>query len=313
VSALSIMRVRSGIDPLVAALAQADVWAASLAGFLVRGGLVLFLVPIVWLPSPLDLADAFSGAVTSAALGGPNPDLVRLVVVASVAATVAVVAAFWLGALMDVAVAHLAAEALDPTRAAPGAASPDVASPGLGEVGRAFAVRIAAFVPFGAIVAFGAPEVVGATYHELVDPSTLALPLVVRVVGDVPLIVALVAAAWLLGDAVGGIAVRVAIVERRGAAASLIRALALVVRRPVEAFATLVAGSAVVVVLVAPALVATAVLWRAVQFAARGSAPPLVVGAGIVALASLWLGGLVLAGFATAARAMLWSAFAARR
>jgi hypothetical protein len=309
VSGRSTARVRSGLDPLVVALGRGDLWAASLAGFLVRGGLVLFLLPIVWLPSPLDLADLFGPAVTSAALGGPNPDLVRLVVAAVVGATIVLVVAFWLGALMDVAVARIGAEAVDDRVGG----TTLVTEPGLAEGGRAFAVRLGALLPFGLALAFAAPELVAATYRELVDPSTLAVPLVVRVLGDVPLVVALLVVTWLLGDALGGLAVRVAVVERRGVTSSLVRALGLVLRRPVEAVATLAAGWVVVVVLVGPALVASALVWRAVVFASRGSAPPIVVALGIVSLAGLWLGGLVLAGFATAARAMLWSSFAAHR
>ncbi|HEY3522538.1 MAG TPA: hypothetical protein VGK63_02450 [Candidatus Limnocylindrales bacterium] len=305
-------RIRFDFEPIEAALARFDLWAAALAGFLVRGGVILFVLPIVWLPSPLDLADVFSSVVTSAALGGPNPDLVRLVVVSTIATTVVVVVAFWLGALMDVLVAHVTAGPLSGVLAAPtmGGHAP---SPGLAEAGRAFAARLVAFLPLGLALAVSAPIVVGAVYEELVNPSSLALPIVFRVLGDVPVVVAVIVGLWLVGDAIGGLAVRLIVADRRGAASALASAVGMVVRRPIAAVGTLAAGTAVVFVLVAPALLASAAVWRGVLFASRGEAGPILTGLGIVALAALWLGGLVLAAFATAVRAMLWSRFAARR
>ncbi len=318
--------VRPALEPVVVALARVDLCAAALAGFLVRGGVILFLLPIVWLPSPLDLADVFSSAVTSAALGGPNPELVRLVVLAAIGVTAVVVAAFWLGALMDVAVVRIAASSLvpgggatssGPDSPAPGSATeapgPDTAAPGLSESPRALAVRLVALVPAAVVLAVAAPAVVAATYRELIDPSTLAVPLVLRVLGDVPLVVALLVATWLAGDAIGGLAVRLVVLERRRPLPALAGAIGLVVRRPLAAAATFAAGSVVVIVLVAPALLAAAVAWRGVLFATREDAGPIPTALGILALAGLWLGGLVLAGFAAAVRAILWSTFAARR
>ncbi|HEU4673769.1 MAG TPA: hypothetical protein VFS32_12805 [Candidatus Limnocylindrales bacterium] len=305
--------VRPVLEPIVVALGRVDLWSAALAGFLVRGGVLLFLLPIVWLPSPLDLANLFGSAVTSAALGGPNPDLVRLVVLAAVATGLLLVVAFWLGALMDVAVVRIGARSLGSPADAAEALDPGADAPGLGEARTAFAARLLAFAPLGVALAVAAPAVVAATYGELVDPSTLTVPLVLRVLGDLPFIVALLLGTWLIGDAIGGLAVRRAVLDGRGAVSALGAAIGLVARRPLAALATLVAGTAVIVALVAPALLASAVVWRAVLFASRGDAGPVLSGLGIVALAALWLGGLVLAGFATAVRALLWSAFATPR
>jgi hypothetical protein len=298
-----VTRVEHRLDPLLVALGRADLWSVSLAGFLVRGGVVLFLLPIAALPSPLDVANVFGPAVTAAALGGPNPELTRLVVLASVVGVAVVVLAFALGAATDVASIRAGAEGLQ--------ASHEPA--GRGIVGRAFIVRLVALVPFGLALAATMPAVIGATYHELIDPEELVTPLVVRVLRDVPNVVVLLLVTWIAGEAIGGLAVRLAVLERRGVVRSIVGALAVVVRRPLGALGVLASSTILLVVLVAPALVATALAWRWVAFSLRSPddiAGPLI---GALALAALWLGGLALAGFGAAARGVLWTAFVLRR
>src|SRR5206468_3514048 len=130
------------------------------------------------------------------------------------------------------------------------------------EVRRAFVVRLVALVPFAIALAATVPTIVGATYHELILPDELVTPLVLRVIRDVPLVLVALVVAWLVGEAVGGLAVRLVAFEGRGVAGALRAALGLVARRPLQALAVLVAGTLVLVVLVGPALAATALAWR---------------------------------------------------
>jgi hypothetical protein len=303
-----VTRVERRLDPFVVGLARADLWAAALAGFLVRGGLVLFLVPIVVIPSPLDVANLLGPAVTSAALGGPNPDLVRLVAFGSAATAVVVVVAFLLGAAMDVAVTRITAAGVD-DRAASGLDREAARS----TLARALAVRLAALVPLAIVVAVGVPSVVDATYHELIDPTDLLTPIVIRVLRDVPGVVVALLVAWLLGEAIGGLGVRLVVLRGAGVARSLAGAIALVLRRPVSALAALVVGTVLLVALVGPALAASGLVWRFVAYslASPGGALPALVG--VLALSALWLGGLVLAGFGAAVRALLWTGVATER
>lgn len=296
-------RVEHRLDPLLAPLARPDLWSISLAGFLVRGGVLLFLLPIAAIPSPLDVANVLGPAVTSAALGGPNPDLVRVVVVASLAAAAAVVVAFALGAGTDVATAGIGAAELGAS----------LSEPARGEVRRAFVVRLVALLPFVIVLAATVPAVIGATYHELILPDELVTPVVLRVIRDVPIVVIALLAAWLAGEAVGGIAVRLIVFEGRGVFGGLRGALALVVRRPLGAVGALVGGSLVLIVLVGPALAATALAWRWATFSLRAGPDPVAATAAVLALAVLWVGGLALAAFATTVRSLLWTAFVLRR
>jgi hypothetical protein len=298
-----VTRVEHRLDPLLAALGRPDVWSISLAGFLVRGGVLLFLLPIAAIPSPLDVANVLGPAVTSAALGGPNPDLVRVVVVASLATVAAVAVAFALGAATDVATARIGAAEL-------GASSP---APATGVVRRAFVVRLAALIPFAIVLAATVPAVVGATYHELILPDELVTPVVLRVIRDVPIVVIALLAAWLVGEAIGGLAVRLIVLEGRGVIGGIRGALALVAHRPRGAVGALAAGTLVLVVLVGPALAATALAWRWATSSLRAGPDPVAATVAVLALAGLWVGGLALAAFATSVRSLLWTAFVVGR
>jgi hypothetical protein len=297
-----VTRVEHRLDPLVVALGRADLWSVSLAGFLVRGGWLLFLLPIAAIPSPLDIANAFGGAVTAAALGGPNPELVRLVALGSVAAAAIVIVAFALGAATDVASIRVGAADLGTDVGAP----PSV-------LGRAFVVRLVALLPFAIALAATVPVIVGATYHELILPDELVTPLVVRVLRDVPVVVAVLLATWLLGEAIGGLAVRLVVLDERTTLGALGRALAVAARRLPAFLAVLVGSALVLVVLVGPALVATALAWRWVTFELRSPGDIVVSLVATAALAGLWLGGLGLAGFAATLRSLAWTAFVLAR
>jgi hypothetical protein len=303
-----VTRVEAMREPLVVGLGRADVWAASLAGFLVRGGVVLFLLPIIVVPSPLDVANVLGPAVTSAALGGPNPDLVRVAVAGSLVAVLVLAIAFAIGAVMDVNVTRMGAAEL-------GVGSPATADAPRprGAVRRAFAVRLLALLPLVVVLALGVPAVVGATYTELVNPTDFVTPIVVRVLGDVPLVVAAILVTWLAGEAVGGLAVRFVVLDGRGVLGALGGALRLLVVRPLSAGLALLVGTALLAALVAPALVASGLVWRFAATSLAAGDDPIVAVLAIVVLSALWLGGLVLAGFGASVRALLWTRVATGR
>ena len=58
---------------LLAALSRPSWWILALAGFLVRGGILLFLVAIVTLPSPLALSNEVGPIITRLYLGDLDP------------------------------------------------------------------------------------------------------------------------------------------------------------------------------------------------------------------------------------------------
>ncbi|HET9851852.1 MAG TPA: hypothetical protein VFP56_05035, partial [Candidatus Limnocylindrales bacterium] len=91
----------SMLDALAATLARPAWWSLALAGFLVRGGILLVLLPIVVLPTPAAVATALSPTVSSLAFGGLTAGL-GVAIVTAVVLVLAVLAAVGLaGAWLD--------------------------------------------------------------------------------------------------------------------------------------------------------------------------------------------------------------------
>ena len=89
------------VSSLLAALAHPVAWPVALAGFLVRGGIVLFLVPILVLPSPVGLSDVIAPTLSSVALGGVTVELVALVGAIGALGIAGVLLAGWFAAAME--------------------------------------------------------------------------------------------------------------------------------------------------------------------------------------------------------------------
>lgn len=278
-------------------LSRPWLWAIGLAGFLARGGIVPFLLPIVALPSVIGVT-TFVGpnAVTGAGL---SP---RFIVLAT--ATASAVAA-WLilgttvGSLADLALVRDAARADgEPARG--------------GSIARLVCIRFAVLLPLGLVVAWGAVRLVEAGYRELVLPGDLARPFFLRVLAAAPDVVVLLIVAWLGAELVGAVAVRLAIVDDRSIIGALGGALRSIVRRPLGSLGVLLATIAGSLIVVGPGLVTASIAWDGVRGAllGDGSAPAALLAVGI--FVATWTAGLVLAGAAAAWRSAAWSSVVLR-
>ncbi|HET7474145.1 MAG TPA: hypothetical protein VFJ71_13555, partial [Candidatus Limnocylindrales bacterium] len=87
---------------LMSALARPAWWILGLAGFLIRGGILLFLVAIVSLPSPLALSNVLAPIITPIYFGQLEPDTAALIGLAVVALVVWLVGGSWLAAATEV-------------------------------------------------------------------------------------------------------------------------------------------------------------------------------------------------------------------
>ncbi len=58
------------VAPLLITLARPSIWPLAFVAFLLRGGIVVVLAPIVVLPSAVGLANVLAPAITSIAFGG---------------------------------------------------------------------------------------------------------------------------------------------------------------------------------------------------------------------------------------------------
>jgi hypothetical protein len=294
----------------VIAIGRPAAWLVALAGFLVRAGVVLFVWPIVVLPTPTGLATFFGEDVAALALGGPSPQTLQAIAIAIGLFVAWLVGGGLIAAATEVALIETVAgdEELAAT------SGPSIAAPTARRMRRVrvLGARLIAHLPLVLALVWAVPVVVGATYHELILPDDLATPIALRVVRDVPAALALLLAAWLLGETAGAIAARSIVLDDRSVGHALLDAIRLTVRRPITTVATALLGLVVAVAMTAPALIASSVIWSEVRIALVVGTDLVTILAGTVLLVGAWTAGLVLTAAAAAWRSAAWTVEAKR-
>ena len=290
------------------ALARPDLWPPALLAFLLRGGFVLFLAPIVTAPTPVALANLVGPSAVTAA--GLSEGGIRVV------ATVGLALAAWVlvgGSIAAAAEAMLLRETVrdggDPWPALQPPGGPPIApvGPSVGLVVRLVIARLVALMPLAVALAWGSGRIVDAGYRELVLPSDLVTPLVVRVLRGAPEAAAVIVACWILGETIGGLAIRRIALDRRSVPGSLLDALAQLFRRTLGVTVTALIGLFGMAVVVGPAIFAAGVAWDLLRLALVGGSHPLVIVLCLGLFVAVWAGGLVLAGLVAAWRSYLWT------
>lgn len=164
-------------------------WLLALAGFLVRGGMLVFLLPIVILPTPAGLANAVAPSLVGFVFGSPSDSFIALVQWSVISFVLWLLLGGYVASWLEVALVREAA-GIAPARS--------LALRGLG-------IRLAAHAPFAIALAWGAIRVVDAVYGELISPGDIAIPIALRVVLRVPEVVVVLVVTWLAGETVGGL------------------------------------------------------------------------------------------------------------
>ncbi len=272
------------------ALARPAAWPIGLAGFLARGGIGPFALPILVMPSVVGIS-TFIGpnAVTAAGLSGR---FVGLAVVAALLVGSWLVLGQLVGTWVDLTLIEARIRR--------------------GVLARCLVVRSATLVPLGLVVAWSAGRLGSLGYDELIGPTDLARPFVIRVIVRAPEVVLAVVLAWLLAELVGGIAVRLVAVDGRGWRAALGGAVGRIVRRPIATAAVLAGTVLGSVVLVGPAILATGFLWDRLRSALFGELGPVAGLGAVLGLVATWSAGLLLAGIAATWRSLAWTRFVGR-
>jgi hypothetical protein len=289
----------------------------ALAGFLVRGGIVLLTLPGVVLPSIIGVAGAV-GISSFAIDGSPTRQLYVIVIVAVMAALAWLAAAGVIGSLVDAWLIQAAADdELTSSRTRP--------LPDSGLVIDLVAMRGICLLPLALATAWAGTRIYSAAYAELITPTNLVVPIFVRVVQSAADAVAVVVAAWLVMELVAGIAVRRMILGGEGVGSALRGALWQIATRPLSTALTLVTWTATSVVITAVAMGATATAFGWTLSAARlpdpialtvGLGPlattrdfrPVVFAAAAAVLVAAWLAGAAISGAASAWRSAAWTA-----
>lgn len=287
-------------------------WLLALAAFLVRGGVLVMFLPIVILPTPSGVTNAFGPAVTGLALGGAGAELIALITILALGATIALVAGNVLGAWLE---ATLVGEVLHDTDSDGWAWPAEVPAGRVTEAPawRGATVRLVAHLPLVLALVWGIPTVVEAGYAELVLPGELVTPLALRIAARVPVTVALILAAWLVGEMIGGLALR-RLVIGANVPRALIGAAGSVIRRPLSSIGLLVRTQVAFLLLLIPALLGSGAGWDRVRILLTDgiatTADQLGLVLALVGFIGLWLGGYVLVGLGAAVRAVAWTTWA---
>jgi len=278
---------------VAAALGRPGLWPIALAGFLARGGIVLFVAPIVSPPSLVGLA-TFIGPASITPTGPTSGLIVRIVVTAGVLG----------GAILLGTIAGSAAE-LALIEESWGSSGDRV--PGL--LRRIVLIRLIGLLPLVVVLGLGIQELGQIVYQELTLPTDLVSPMVIRVAVRAPAIVAAVVVTWLAGETWAGLATRLAVLRGASLGRALAGALGLALRR-----AIVVVPLAILSVLLAAGvlgLLIGLIAWswdfiRDALLATSGNGNLLALAGSTLLFIVCWLGGLTIAGALAAGMQAEW-------
>ncbi len=267
----------------------------ALAAFLIRGGFVLVLLPIVSVPTFAAVVTNLSPLAAAIVLGRPTLQGAILGAVLVVALLAAVAVAGLVGAWLDLA---LIREATD---------DEDVDAgwrPGRASAREALTTRLMAHVPTFLSLAYGFLRTATVAYEEFLTPSAIGIQIVDRVLARVPDVVILVVVAWLVGETVGSLAAR-----RVAAGMRALPALLASVRQVVglRGLATLTLTSLVLVALVVPFQLAVGRAWEHLRSYLLDGADVVQLWAALILLVATWVLGLSIMGVGLAWRATAWT------
>jgi hypothetical protein len=281
---------------LVATLSRPTWWAMALAAFLVRGGVLLVLLPIVNLPTTAGLITALAPTLEVIYLGRPSVEGALIAASLIFLVLAGLTAAGLTGSWLDLALVREAARDEDvdlgwvPLR-------PSVL--------QGLAIRLAAHIPTVIAVGYGLVRIITVAYDELIAPSTSDESVVLRVLVRAPDAVLAILVGWIAGETVGALAAR-----RAWAGASAPRAITASLRQLFggRGLATFALTSAVLVVLWLPFALAAERAWEHLTGLLLTRADPVQLAAALVLLATTWVLGLAVVGAGLAWRATAWTA-----
>ena len=288
---------------LLAVLARPSTWPLGLLGFLVRGGWLLVVAPIVVVPTPVGLANIVAPLLEDVAFGRRTTELVATGGVVIVAALVWLIGGGLIAAVAEAEGVRRIAEEESVAVGAEGGVA-------LGELAVAWRIvgaRLLAQVPLAIAIAWATVRIVTLAYRELTVPSDVSVPIAWRIVAGAPDAFVALLLAWLFAEVVGAIAARVLVFARPGVREAAGLALGRVRRRPVRMLALGLTTSAVLVIVLGTTGLAAGATWNALGAELAIGDPSPVATVLLLLFVGLFVGGLVLIGLACAWRNAVWT------
>jgi hypothetical protein len=290
-------------DALLITLATPATWPLALAAFLLRGGLLLVLLPIVVLPSPVSLANVLGPVLTTVVLSGVPVELAVLVGVMALAAVVWVLGGGLIAAAVEAEGARMVAgrgDGLDRGTPSERGISGQAAL-------RILTARLVAHLPTIVVFLWGAARLVSVAYRELTSPSDVVSPIVWRVLRGAPEVILVLVVIWAAGEIIGGLAARRIILGGVDVPRALGQAAGAMIRHPLVAIVGFWVPAIGLALVLVPSALAAAVAWGAVRVAMGTSTNPIGPMLAVLVFVALWTVGVLLIAVTTAWRAAVWS------
>ena len=315
------------VAALLATLVHPRWWLLALAGFLVRGGVLIVLLPIVAPPTVAGLmsflAPTLIGQIIS---GGPGAPIAVVAIATALIVTAFLSIAAWLGTWFDATLITEAAgdddlgaavSAAEPSATERPATAADDRPPGLGTA------RLGPHVLTGLAFVFAAARIFSIAYREATTPGAPTIPFVVRVIQGAPEAVIALLVAWVLAEAVGGLALRDLLLRSSGEGDARDRtspppparwALVHGIRdlATPRGLATLLVVDLGVIVVAAPGWFAMQHAWDQLRILLSGGAEATDLAIGLGLFVAVTFGSAVLLAVALAWRSAAWTAVVAR-
>ena len=292
---------------LLVILPRPQTWIVALASFLVRGGILLFLAPIVVTPSAVGLANTLGPTITTFWLGGMSLGFATAVTAIFAAFFGWLVIGGWVAAVTERDLIDAVAD--DDELGAGGTIPHPSGARRRGRIWRIVLLRVAAYVPLALSLGDGSLRLVQATYRELTLPSDVVTPIAWRVISTVPEAVIAILVTWALGETLGSLGARRIVVWGQSVDQAYFGAWADMLRRPLSTIGTFVLPTVVMALVVAPIVLASGVAWDYLrtELAAAAGANPALLLLSMLTFVAIWLAGLLVAGLAAAWRSAAWT------
>lgn len=284
---------------LLAALGRPSWWLLALAGFLVRGGVLLFILAIVSLPSPLVVSNFVAPWIVPVVLGRVDAGVLLPVGLALALVATWLIGGGWVAAVTEIVLIRNGREAMLDE----GLAVPPAVNPGRLLTSRVAAAHLLGHVPTALVLGIGSVRIANVAYVELTSPFEVVTPLVLRVIGGAAAPIGAIVVVWLLGEIIGGLAARRIVLAGASLLGGLRGAVGDVLRRPLATLAPAIGIALVVAIDLAALLGAVSFVWSQARERLLDSLPnggPLAVA--LLAFGGTWVGALALTGLIAAWR-----------
>lgn len=277
------------------ALGRPTLWLLGLGTFLLRGGIVLVVLPIVVVPTPVGIGNLLAPSLTAISLGAIPMGFFFASVGIGVGVVLWLGLAGWLAAMLEAAAVRIVA----------GRGADEVPPPREGA--RILACRLVCLLPLAAALAIGSARLVFVTYQELTLPSDSATPVAVRVLRDAPDVPIAILVIWMSAEIVAAVAARRVVLGEVQVRSALRSAIGSIGRKPLAALGRFLLPTIVLALIVLAAAVASSAAWTTVRATLEAGPDPVGALLATVALVAIWLAGLALIGLASAWRAAVWT------